>query len=328
MYDFHIDEIVRFIGSRNARTVALQMPEGLKTHALRLSDQIAAATGARCIIIGDPCYGACDLNQGYPAYADVLIHLGHAKMPSLNANDRVLFVEVGLPFEIMPLLRRALPLVGQRIGVITTIQHVKLVTVAADFLEQSGKVVRVGRGDSRLMHPGQLLGCNVSAAQEVSHDVDSFLYIGSGNFHPLSVAIHTGKPVIVVDPVMNEVRELGEMRDRILRQRHAAIARSIDVERFGIIVSSKVGQSRMPLALDIVDRLRRKGKKGDVIIMEEVRPEQLLPYEVGAYVSTACPRLAVDDQMRYPKPMLTPIELEIVLGDRSWDDYRLDMIDG
>lgn len=63
-------------------------------------------------------------------------------------------------------------------------------------------------------------------------------------------------------------------------------------------------------------------------MMEEVGPEQLLPYDVGAFVSTACPRLAIDDQMRYPKPMLTPVELEIVMGERNWDNYHLDMING
>ncbi|OPY31015.1 MAG: 2-(3-amino-3-carboxypropyl)histidine synthase [Methanomassiliicoccales archaeon PtaU1.Bin124] len=328
MYDFHLDDIIAFVRSKNARTVALQMPEGLKTHALRLSDQISEATGARCIIIGDPCYGACDLYRNHSAIADVLVHLGHAAMPSLGATDRVLFVEVGLPFEIEPILKKAMPSLIGRIGIVTTIQHSSMIRPAMDLLRAEGKEVFVGIGDTRIHHPGQVLGCNVSSAIAVAHEVDTFLYIGSGNFHPLSVALQTGKKVVVIDPITNEVRELGELSDRILRQRHAAIARSRDVQRFGVLVSSKVGQARMPLALDIVDRLKKHGRKGDIIVMEEVRPEQLLPYEVGGFVSTACPRLAIDDQMRYPKPILTPQELEIVLGERSWDDYRLDMIDG
>lgn len=328
MYDFHFDEIIAFVRSRKARTVALQMPEGLKTHALRLSDRISSETGAKCIIIGDPCYGACDLYRNHALYADVLVHLGHAEMPSLGATDKVLFVEVGLPFDIGPLLQRAIPSLSGRVGIVTTIQHVGAIGTAAGLLRQAGHEVLVGTGDSRIHHPGQVLGCNVSAAMSISHEVDSYLYIGSGNFHPLSVAIQTGKRVVVADPVTNEVRELGELADRILRQRHAAIARSRDVQRFGILVSSKVGQSRLPLALDLVDRLERHGRKGDLIVLEEVRPEQLMPYEVGGFVSTACPRLAIDDQMRYPKPILTPQELEIVLGERSWENYRLDMIDG
>jgi 2-(3-amino-3-carboxypropyl)histidine synthase len=34
----------------------------------------------------------------------------------------------------------------------------------------------------------------------------------------------------------------------------------------------------------------------------------------------------VDDEARYPLPVLTPPELSIALGKRSWDDYILDEI--
>jgi 2-(3-amino-3-carboxypropyl)histidine synthase len=328
LYDFHIDSIVTFIKRRNAKVVALQMPEGLKTHALRLSDELFSRAGTRCVIIGDPCYGACDLNRDYRRYADVLVHIGHTQIPSMEVDDNVLHVEVQIEFDPTDLVSKAVPLLGRNVGIITTVQHsVNLPKIVSE-LEKGGVRCFVGKGDDRIRHPGQLLGCNITSATAVEHEVDSYLFIGSGDFHPLSVAIETSKKVIVMDPVMNEVRELGELRDRILRQRHAAIARSAGVERFGIIVSSKTGQDRYPLAMDILERLERKGKKGDMIVLEEVSPERLMPFDCGAFVSTACPRLAIDDSMRYPKPMLTPVELEIVLGDRNWDDYRLDMILG
>jgi 2-(3-amino-3-carboxypropyl)histidine synthase len=47
---------------------------------------------------------------------------------------------------------------------------------------------------------------------------------------------------------------------------------------------------------------------------------------MDAYVSTACPRIAVDDQSTYPMPVLTPQELEIMLGRASWEGYVLDEI--
>lgn len=328
MYDFQVEKVISFIISKNAKVVALQMPEGLKTHALALSDEISSRTGAISIIIGDPCYGACDVRMDHSRYADVLVHFGHAEIPSMGSSDRVLYVEVSLAFEIAPLIVQALPKLGQRVGIITTIQHVGQVKEAIRVLEAHDRKAFSGKGDSRIRYSGQILGCNISSATIISNEVDSFLYMGSGDFHPLSVALETGKPVIIIDPIMNEVRELIELRDKVLRQRHAAIARSIDVRRFGIIVSSKVGQQRMALALDLVHRLESQGRKGDIIMMEEVGPEQLLPYDVGAFVSTACPRLAIDDQMRYPKPMLTPVELEIVMGERNWDNYHLDMING
>ncbi|HSV42449.1 MAG TPA: diphthamide biosynthesis enzyme Dph2 [Methanomassiliicoccales archaeon] len=328
MYDFHIDSVLDFVRSKNARTVAIQMPEGLKTHALEVSDMISGATGARCIVLGDPCYGACDVKVDFPRYADVLIHFGHAEIPSLGTSGRTLYIEVGLPFPVEPLLQKALPLLGPRVGLITTIQHVGALGHVKEVLDGWGKQCLIGHGDGRVKYPGQVLGCNISAALAICREVDCYLYIGSGNFHPISVAVETSKPVIVLDPVMNDVRELTDMRDRVLRQRHAAIVRSKDAKRFGILVSPKVGQDRFALAMDISDQLKGKGLKGDIIIIEEITPDSLLPYPEDAFVSTACPRLAIDDQVRYKKPMLTPIDLEVVLGLRRWDDYRLDMIDG
>ncbi|QLH75443.1 MAG: diphthamide biosynthesis enzyme Dph2 [Methanomassiliicoccales archaeon] len=328
MYDFHIDSIVSFIERRNARTVALQLPEGLKTYALNLADQIGSRTGARCLILGDPCYGACDINRDFRRYAEALVHIGHAEIPSMQNDADVVHIEVQIDFDPEALLEKALPLLRGTVGVVTTVQHTEFIDKALTFLRSKGVKCVVGRGDQRIKHPGQLLGCNISAATSVDAEVDSYLFIGSGNFHPLSVAIETSKEVIVMDPVMNEVREIGELKERIMRQRHAAIARSADVEDFGIIVSSKTGQDRFPLAMDLLERIERKGKKATVIILEEISPERLLPFQCGAFVSTACPRLAIDDQLRYPKPMLTPIELEIVLGDREWADYHLDMIMG
>jgi 2-(3-amino-3-carboxypropyl)histidine synthase len=49
---------------------------------------------------------------------------------------------------------------------------------------------------------------------------------------------------------------------------------------------------------------------------------------VDAFVSTACPRIAIDDALRYKKPILTPVELEVSLGIRRWDDYVFDSILG
>ncbi|MCK5310177.1 MAG: diphthamide synthesis protein, partial [Thermoplasmata archaeon] len=47
---------------------------------------------------------------------------------------------------------------------------------------------------------------------------------------------------------------------------------------------------------------------------------------LDAWISTACPRLAIDDYSTYEKPILTPIELEILLGKRAWEEYAFDEI--
>ena len=328
MYDFHFDDIANFVTRKGARTVVLQMPEGLKTYAQRISSEIESRTSAKCLLLGDPCYGACDVYSDFRNLGDVLVHIGHAEIPSMGIGDRVLFIEVGFDFDVGELLERAGPKLLDRIGIFTTIQHLRQLPVATRWLVDHGKTVKVGMGDSRLKREGQVLGCNVTAATNIDHEVDQYIYIGSGDFHPLEVAIETNKPVIVLDPLMNEVRELEVLKDRILRQRYGAIARCHNAKDFLIIVSSKPGQNRLPMALDMNEKLRRKGMGSDIVILNEVRPDYLLPYQADVYVSTACPRLAIDDYLRYPKPIITPVELEIVLGERTWEQYRMDTILG
>ncbi|HTY46363.1 MAG TPA: diphthamide synthesis protein, partial [Methanomassiliicoccales archaeon] len=69
-----------------------------------------------------------------------------------------------------------------------------------------------------------------------------------------------------------------------------------------------------------------RGKKALVLIENSIDPETLMGYDVDAFVSTACPRLAIDDYLRFKKPIITPKELEIVLGERDWKDYEFDSI--
>jgi 2-(3-amino-3-carboxypropyl)histidine synthase len=63
-----------------------------------------------------------------------------------------------------------------------------------------------------------------------------------------------------------------------------------------------------------------------IVTLQEVSPDELLNLGFGAYVNTACPRLAYDDQGRFPVPVLSPQEYEILCGVRKWDDYAIDEI--
>lgn len=93
-------------------------------------------------------------------------------------------------------------------------------------------------------------------------------------------------------------------------------------------MSSFVARSvrRNALADDIINKIRSSGKKAYKVYMNEISPQGLMAYRVDAFVSTACPRLAMDDYSRYDKPVLTPIEAEVALDIREWDDYVFDAI--
>jgi 2-(3-amino-3-carboxypropyl)histidine synthase len=82
----------------------------------------------------------------------------------------------------------------------------------------------------------------------------------------------------------------------------------------------------MRRAKELRKLLRWKKKDAALILMDKFDPEKLRSLGFDAYVSTACPRIAIDDVAVYDKPLLTPQELEIVLGVRKWENYSFDQM--
>jgi 2-(3-amino-3-carboxypropyl)histidine synthase len=195
-----------------------------------------------------------------------------------------------------------------------------------EFLKSKGLHVLVGKGDGRLFAEGQVLGCNASCARAVAKKVDSFLFVGTGDFHAIAVALATSKPVLIADPVSGEVRDIAELKDRLLRQRHAAIEKARQSRNIGILLSTKQGQRRERAALRIRDMLTAAGFGTTLVELDLVTPQKLEAFGLDAWVSTACPRLAIDDHAAFSMPVLTVTEAEILAGKRSWDDYIFDEI--
>jgi 2-(3-amino-3-carboxypropyl)histidine synthase len=301
-HELEISEVIKKVKDMNAGTVGLQFPEGLKIHAVKVARQIEDETNATIIISADPCYGACDVaDMDMSGEVDLLVHFGHRPLP--------------IDYSLLEGYKR--------IGLVTTTQHLHLLDQIADFLEQNGKDILMSKGTGTTR--GQVLGCNFSAIKNI--DADAFLYVGSGNFHALGIKLFTDKLVVVADPYLGEARKIDEFADRILRIRFARITKAMEAEKFGIIVSSKKGQSRLELAKILKKILEEEGKEAFILLLDDVSPDRLLPFmELDAFVMTACPRIAIDDSKMYKKPLLTPQELEIALGRRKWDDYEIDEI--
>ena len=313
-------DVIDSIKRSNAKTVGLQFPAGLKDQ-FYIAKEIEYETCAEVIISGRSSYGACDIDESLRRSVDLLFHFGHSE---IIKDEKIIFVEVRSDIDVRPVVKESLEVLSERtIGLITTVQHVHKLDDAKEILAEAGKDVVIGDGDLRIKYPGQVLGCNFSAARI---DCDELLFIGSGNFHPVGASIATGKRVVIADPLMNEVRVAES--EKIIRQRYAVIGRALDADSFGILVCSKEGQCRLNLAEELCERGRVAGKEAYMIMLDEFDPDQLISFNLDAFVSTACPRIAIDDITRFKKPMLTPIEFEIVLGKRKWEDIIFDEILG
>ncbi len=328
VFDFRIDYVIDIITKSGAEVVGLQFPEGFKRRSPRISSIIEEATGVSTIISGNPCFGACDIDAALVDSVDILFHFGHAELDDTKLSEKVYFIEARSDVDVTAVAKKALQsLRGQVIGLITTVQHVHKLGEVREILEQNGQTCVIGEGDSKIAYPGQVLGCNFSAARvEGIEKCDEYLYIGSGDFHPLGVTLATKKRVVIADPLMNEVREPDQTL--IMRQRSAVIGKSYDANVFGIIVSTKNGQNRMELANELKELAKKHEKDAYIFSMDLITPDQLLQFKVDAFVNTACPRLAVDEVGRFHAPMLMPHEFEIAIGERKWDDIVFDEILG
>lgn len=320
-----LQRVIKKINSRNVKTVGLQFPEGLKMQAIKIARTIENETEANVIISGDPCFGACDVSDNkMDDIVDLIVHFGHTPLP-LRYKVPVLFIEAYSSVKIKPILEESLELIKDysRIALVTTTQHLNRINEIKDYLEDNGKEVVLG--SSKSTRKGQVLGCNFESIKNL--DAEIYLFIGSGNFHPLGIYLFTKSPVLALDPYNGEIREMSEYADRILRVRFARITKAREAKKWGIIVSSKEGQYRMPLARDIKKQIKDAGGESYIILADNINPDILLPYmELDAFIVTACPRIAIDDTHMYKKPLLTPKELEIVLNKREWEKYQLDEI--
>jgi 2-(3-amino-3-carboxypropyl)histidine synthase len=318
-FDFDLNGILDTIKSKNYKTIGLQFPEGFKRKAVNIAKELENETGAGIMISGNPCFGACDIDTALAGKVDIMFHFGHSKMGRF---DNVVFIEARSNADVMPCIKTALPLLKTtKLGLITTVQHIHKLGEVTKFLREYGIEAIPGKGDSRVSYPGQVLGCNFTAAHI---DREEYLYIGSGIFHPLGVAIATGKIVVAADPYMNTAMVVSP--EKFLRKRSGYIAKAMDGKVFGIIVSTKSGQNRIELAKRLAGIAKKHGKYAHLIMMDLVTPDQLLAFKVDAYVNTACPRITIDDAERFHVPILTPQEFEIVMGERKWDDLKMDEI--
>ncbi|MBI5254090.1 MAG: diphthamide biosynthesis enzyme Dph2, partial [Euryarchaeota archaeon] len=237
----------------------------------------------------------------------------------------VFYIELRSRANPLSLLSKNLDKLPKKVGLVTTVQHIHFLKKLKKFLEERKFEVFIGKAKGMAKYDGQVLGCSFSCAESIAEKVDCFVYIGSGNFHPLGVALATGKKTFAFDTEMNEVRDMDFFKEKIQRQRFAKIARARDAKTFGIIICEKRGQRRKNLALRLKKKIEKHGKKAYLLCLDEISPEALFSFrKLDVIVNTACPRVTIDDAARYRQPMLTPVELEIALGERKFEDYEMD----
>lgn len=177
-----------------------------------------------------------------------------------------------------------------RVGLASSIQFLDQLEDVKSQLEKTGKEVKIC---------GQVLGCDQTVCENV--DVDAFLYVGDGRFHPIGIAEKTGKPVyILVDGVVSEFDK--SVKEEYDKKKKVALTKYLSAENVGVLVSTKHGQSEMDKAIEF--KKAQKDKKVYLFMFNDLDFSQLenFPF-VEVWVNTACPRL-MDDYDKFNKPVI------------------------
>lgn len=325
MYDLENEKIIDFINKYEVERPAIQLPDGLKDLIPEILKSFKDM-GVNPVIISDSCYGACDLadHTAERIGCDALIHYGHADM-GFRTEIPTLYIEARIKANPNKLLERIIPILkNSKWGLITTVQHIGSLREIKEFLSENNIDTIIGEAGCRTKYPGQILGCDWTAAKSVSSRVDGFIYIGTGRFHPIGISLTTNKRIIIINPISEYHTLLSPNPDKFLEERKKILSRAAYREKIGIIVCTKTGQERLRLAEELRSKFESTRYEALVLTIDELTPEKLGQFRDWAFVSTACPRIALDDASLFDNPIITPFEARVLLGEEDLKPYQLD----
>ena len=197
--------------------------------------------------------------------------------------------------------------IPNKIGLATTAQFLDFVGEIKQFLENNGKTIFIDGAKQK--YAGQLLGCDVGGAEKIKDDVDAFLYIGTGIFHPLGIALNIDKEVFCYDPLSAVLSKIDRAEiEKYNRKRKAAYMKFLESAEIGILVSLKPGQNNFKKAAELKNQLKDKNCYIFAFDTLDFSQVENFPF-VQCWVNTACSRI-LDDYGKFPKPLVDLSDIE------------------
>lgn len=195
-----------------------------------------------------------------------------------------------------------------KIGLVSTVQFADSLGLVKKQIEKiKNKKALIGK--SKQKYAGQVLGCDVSSAEKIAKEVDCFLYVGAGNFHPVEIAVKTKKPVFKFNPFSKKFEKMDEKEiEKIEKRKKGAYLKFLSSENIGILVSTKYGQNKINEAIEFKTKL--KNKNCYILIFDTLDLNQIENFNfIDCFVNTACPRLR-EDFDSISKPLVNLEDLE------------------
>lgn len=161
---------------------------------------------------------------------------------------------------------------------------------------------------------------SLPAEKTFSEDV-CILYIGPESLTLTNLLLsHSSTPVISYDPKANSGRLESGRTNKLLMKRYGVVQKARDADVFGIVVGTLGIASYLPTLEYLRNLLKKHKKKSYTMAVGKLTPAKLGNFlEVETWVLVACGENSlVEGYKDFMKPIVTPWELEVALGEREW----------
>ena len=189
-YNFEVPKTIWRLKQMNAKSVALQMPEGLLLYACTIADIIERFAGCETVIMGDVTYGACCVDDLSAAAlgCELLVHYGHSCLVPIDrmATDVLyVFVEIAIDVgHLVDTVQLNFTDSSSRIALCGTVQFTGAMHAARAALAPS--YADVSLPQCKPLSAGEVLGCTSPALQG---RYDLCVFVADDRFHPEAVMI-------------------------------------------------------------------------------------------------------------------------------------------
>ncbi|KAH7916134.1 putative diphthamide synthesis protein-domain-containing protein [Hygrophoropsis aurantiaca] len=205
---------------------------------------------------------------------------------------------------------------------------------------------------SKPLSPGEILGCTAPALK----NVDALLYLGDGRFHLESIMIaNPDVPAFRYDPYSKKLTrerynhvEMRTVRDQAVQSARKSVAAFTSHSRNVDNANTNVPPSEAPLWGVILGTLGRQGSFKQLqaitnqltasrtpipyipILLSELSPAKLALFNphISTFIQTSCPRLSIDWGYAFDRPLLSPYETAVAVGQaKGWMDDTKELED-
>lgn len=361
------EEIVAIAKGKEEIYVALQFPDSLLEDAPEVCWAFEEALGMNALVfvLGDTTFGACcpDEVSALHLNASVLVHYGHACLsPSLQLPVLYSFGISNIDVEACVEAISKQIVTTQKASARNFLllyqveyQHAmeelrqKICDIPSDISVIIGKIPSMQQHMEEGEEDFPSLPEKVTkiAGLEVPTDLDlttmTLLYIGDSNAdtnrqyvnmmmqlisQELSPLEYWTLNPLATSPLTVEC-DAHQSISRQLNRRFYLIQKARDATTFGILVGT-LSQRHFARAVAVLQQTILKANRACyTFAVGKLNPAKLANFgEIDAYVLVTCPEhsLLTDDR-EFHVPVITPLELDICLGNAEWGAYSLDYHD-